>query len=172
MPFHRTVTALLLTCGLAAGLTACGFHLRGTEMAALPQQYQSIQLDIPEQAQALKTPLTMYLANLGAKVDIPPSQTQLHITEYELKRLPFSGRLTEVQLRLTVTFYLSDMHGQALTVPRTVVAQRSYQYDRAGLNTDNQEEHFLIGVMQDDIALQIAREMHVNRIPVAQPSAQ
>lgn len=164
---HR-LAAIVLTLGLSASLVGCGFHLRGTQMSALPQKYQSIQLVVPENAQALKKPLTVYLSNLGAQVDQTQSNTILRISDYQIKRQLFSGKLTEVQLRMSANFYMENLQGEALTAPRTVITQRSYQYDIATVNTERQEEDFLIKVMQEDIAQQIVRQLHANRLPHAQ----
>lgn len=163
---HR-LAMIVLTLGLSAGFVGCGFHLRGSQIATLPEQYQSVRLDIPAQAQALQKPLTVYLSNLGAQVNASDADIILHIDRYDLRRQLFSGKLTEVQLRLSASFSLQNAQGELLTAPRTVIAQRSYQYDIASVNTERQEEEFLIQVMQDDIAQQIARQLHANRLPEA-----
>ncbi|KAA8734578.1 hypothetical protein F4V57_06090 [Acinetobacter qingfengensis] len=163
---HR-VAAVVLTLGLGASLVGCGFHLRGTQTAALPQAYQSIKLELPEQASSLKKPLEIALTDIGGKIDQSDAQTVLRINNYQLKRQLFSGTLTEVRLHLSVTFSIEDHQGRQLTAPRTVVAQRSYQYDRASVNVDNQEQDYLIQVMQTDISQQIARQLHANRLPEA-----
>jgi LPS-assembly lipoprotein len=168
MHLSHQLAAIVLSLGLTASLSGCGFHLRGTQTAALPQDYQSIALAIPEQAQDLKKPLEIALTNIGSQVNSADAQRVLRINGYHLKRFLFSGTLTEVQLHLSVSFSIEDRAGNALTAPRTVFAQRSYQYDRASVNVDNQEQDHLIQVMQNDISQQIARQLHANRLPHAQ----
>lgn len=165
MHLIRRFATIVLTLGLSASFVGCGFHMRGTEFKALPEQYQSIALDIPEDAQDLKKPLQSYLSTLGAQVDQPQAQTKLHITEYDLRRRQLRGKLTEVQVYMTATFQVENMQGDPLTAPRTVMTQRNYQYDTATVNTDRQEEQFFIKVMQQDIAQQIIRQLHTNRLP-------
>lgn len=152
---------------MTLGLTGCGFHMRGTEIAPLAMQYQHLQLDLPAEAASLQQPLSTYLKNLGATVDTT-APTVLKVQHYHLYRQPLNGKLTEVQLRLVVEFSLYR-NGQPISATRTIVAQRSYQYDRASVNIDNQEESYLINVMRDDVAQQIVRLLHTNRLP--QPDA-
>lgn len=167
MHLGKRLATIVLTCGLTASFVGCGFHLRGTQSTPIAQQYQNLQLSIPEHAENLRRPLTVYLTNLGANINQPQSTLRLKISDYQQRRQLFSGKLTEVQLHISAQFYIEDMNGTPLTEPRTVVTQRSYQYDIETVNTERQEEAFLIKVMQDDIAQQITRQLHANRLPVA-----
>lgn len=169
MHLSHKLAAIVFTLGLSSSLIGCGFHVRGSQTAALPGQYQSIALSIPENAQALKKPLEIALTNIGSRVNQTGSQRVLRINDYQLKRRLFSGTLTEAQLQLTVTFSIEDLSGQRITAPRTVYAQRSYQYDRATVNVDDQENDYLIQVMQNDIAEQISRQISANRLPAVNP---
>ncbi len=167
MHLIRRFAIIVLTLGLSASFVGCGFQLRGAQTKALPTQYQSIQLLLPNNAQALEKPLTIYLNNLGAQINQPQAQTRLNILNYELKRRQFRGKLTEVQLHMSATFQVETMQGEPLTAPRTVISHRSYQYDLATVNTERQEEQFFINVMNDDLAQQIIRQLHTNRLPTA-----
>lgn len=153
-----------LLCISLTGLTACGFHLRGSQSPAISAEYKQIQLQIPEQAEALHEPLSIYLQTLGATVDQNKSTPILRVTEYQPTRQLLSGRLTEVQLTLKVTFHMEDSEGKPTTVERTIYSNRSYQYDIATVNTDNQEEAHLKAMMNQDIAQQIARQLHADRL--------
>ena len=73
--------------------------------------------------------------------------------------------MVETLLRLTVTFQIEDAQGRVITAPRTVTATRSYQYDVATVNTDDQEESYLNNVLINDIAQQISRQVYSNRLP-------
>ena len=168
MHLGKRLAAIILTCGLTASFVGCGFHLRGTQSAPIAKNYQTIQLALPEQAESLKKPLTVYLSNLGAKVDQADPTIILRLQDYQQKRQLFSGKLTEVQLRISATFVIEDAQGEQITEPRTVISQRNYQYDIATVNTERQEESYLLRIMQDDIAQQITRQLHANRLPRAQ----
>lgn len=165
MHLSQQLAAIVLTLGLGSSLVACGFHVRGSQTQALPQEYQSIALSIPTQANALQKPLEIALTNVGSRVNPAAAQRVLRINDYQLKRRLFSGTLTEAQLQLSVTFSIEDQAGHRLTAPRTVYSQRSYQYDRATVNVDDQENDYLIQVMHNDIAEQISRQISANRLP-------
>ena len=49
------------------------------------------------------------------------------------------------------------------------MASRSYQYDVATVNTDDQEQKFLKEVIIDDVAQQIVRQISSNRLPLVNP---
>lgn len=161
-----------LSLSLALGLTAvnlsgCGFHLRGTQSTAIPLAYKQIQLALPEQAKGLREPLTVYLQSLGATVNQDKSAPVLRITDYQQTRQLLSGRLTEVQLRLAITYHIESSLGEPLTIDYSVYSRRSYQYDIATVNTENQEEAHLIEEMNLDAAMQIARQLHAGRMQYA-----
>lgn len=159
----RLLCVPLLCVGLS-GLTGCGFHLRGTQTAAISAEYQQLQLITPDIAEPLREPLAVYLQSLGAKIDESKQAPILRITEYDSKRMLLSGRLTEVQLILKVTFHIEDSTGNPITAERSIFARRNYQYDIATVNTDNQEEVQLLANMNQDAAQQIARQLHAGRL--------
>ena len=78
-----------------------------------------------------------------------------------------SGKLVETLLRLSVTFQIEDKQGNPITEPRTLTASRSYQYDVATVNTDDQQYKYLSQILVDDIAQQITRQIAANRLPKA-----
>lgn len=167
MHLGKHLVTLLLACGLSASFIGCGFQLRGTQSTAIAKNYQHIQLVLPDQAQQLKKPLELYLTNLGATVEQENASSILRIQDYQERRQLLSGKLTEVQLRLSATFVMENAQGEQLTEPRTVISQRSYQYDIASVNTERQEETYLLKIMQDDLAQQITRQINANRLPRA-----
>ena len=73
--------------------------------------------------------------------------------------------MVETLLRLSVSFQIEDKQGNPVTEPRTVTASRSYQYNVATVNTDDQEQKFLNQVIVDDVAQQIVRQISSNRLP-------
>ena len=85
--------------------------------------------------------------------------------------------MVETLLRLSVTFQIEDKQGNPITEPRTLNASRSYQYDVATVNTDDQQYKYLSQILIDDIAQQMSRQIAANRLPKArtlstQPVAQ
>ncbi|ONG41586.1 hypothetical protein BKE30_03920 [Alkanindiges hydrocarboniclasticus] len=160
--------SLSLALGLtAASLSGCGFHLRGTQTSAIPVAYKNVQVDLPQQAAALREPLVVYLQSLGAMVNQDKTAPIIKITDYQQTRQLLSGRLTEVQLRLAITYHIESSLGEPLTIDYSVYSRRSYQYDIATVNTENQEEAHLIEEMNLDAAMQIARQLHAGRMQYA-----
>lgn len=156
--------AIPMICLSMAGLGGCGFHLRGTQTAAIPVEYQQLNLNLPKEARQLDEPLRVYLQSLGVKLDQNKDAPVLKITDYNSIRQLLSGRLTEVQLRLQVTFHIEDSQGKPLTTENTIYARRNYQYAIDTVNTENQEETHLIEQMNMDAAQQIARQLHAGRL--------
>lgn len=162
--------AILLSLGLGAGLVGCGFHLKGTQPTRAVA-YQKLQLQFPENIDTddLQSRLSIYLGAAGVQLSQANDAQILKITDYTPRRQLLNGKLTEVLLRLSVTFHIEDQNGMPITVPRTLTTTRSYQYDLATVNTENQEESFLNTIMIDEMAQQISRQIASNRLPKVDP---
>ena len=167
MHLVQRVAAIVLTLGLGAGLTGCGFHLKGTNPNVAPVTYANMKLVLPKDTEELEEKLNIYLGAAGIKLNNDPQSYTLHVLDYSPRRLELNGKLVETLLRLNVTFRIEDAQGKPVTEPRTVMATRSYQYDVATVNTDDQEQKFLNQVIIDDVAQQIARQISSNRLPSA-----
>ncbi len=48
MHLGKRLAAIVLTCGLSAGLVGCGFHLKGTNPSATPIAYSKMNLVLPK----------------------------------------------------------------------------------------------------------------------------
>ncbi len=169
MHLVQRVAAIVLTMGLSAGMVGCGFHLKGTNPAAVPVAYSNMRLALPENTDDLHEKLAIYLGSAGVQLSNNQNAYVLHVLDYTPRRLELNGKLVETLLRLNVTFQIEDAQGNPVTEPRTLMATRSYQYDVATVNTDDQEEKYLKQVIIDDIAQQIVRQISSNRLPKANP---
>ncbi len=156
-----------LLCFSLGALSGCDFHLRGTKTPAIPVAYKAIQLDLPAQAKILYEPLSVYLQSLGASVDQDKNAPIIKVTDYKQTRQLLSGRLTEVQLSLAITYHIQNSLGESVSTDYSVYSRRNYQYDIATVNTENQEESYLIEQMNLDAAMQIARQLHAGRMQYA-----
>lgn len=165
MHLVQRLAAVVLTFGLGAGLVGCGFHLKGTNPSALPITYNKLSLALPSNTEELEKQLSVYLTASGAQISQANDAYVLRVLDYTPRRQLLNGKLTEVLLRLTVTFQIEDRQGRAITEPRTITATRSYQYDVETVNTDNQQETYLNHIIIDDVAQQIARQISNNRLP-------
>ena len=136
---------------------------------ATPLVYTKLQLVLPENTQDLEKKLSAYLSATGVQLSNANDAYVLRILDYTPRRQLLNGKLTEVLLRLTVTFQIEDHQGRKMTEPRTLTASRNYQYDVATVNTDNQQEAYLNRIVIDDLAQQLTRQIAANRLPKAQP---
>ena len=164
MHLAQRLAAIVLTLGLSAGLVGCGFHLKGSNPAATPLVYNK-----PDNTDELENRLSIYLSATGVQLSNANDAYVLRILDYTPRRQLLNGKLTEVLLRLTVTFQIEDHQGRKMTEPRTLTASRNYQYDVATVNTENQQEAYLNRIVIDDLAQQLTRQIAANRLPKAQP---
>ena len=169
MHLAQRLAAIVLTLGLSAGLVGCGFHLKGSNPAAIPLVYNKLTLVLPDNTDELVNRLSIYLSATGVQLSNANDAYVLRILDYTPRRQLLNGKLTEVLLRLTVTFQIEDHQGRKMTEPRTLTASRNYQYDVATVNTDNQQEAYLNRIVIDDLAQQLTRQIAANRLPKAQP---
>jgi len=169
MHLVQRVAAIVLTLGLSAGMVGCGFHLKGANPASVPVAYSKMRLVLPEETDDLHEKLAIYLGSAGVQLSNNPNAYVLRVLDYTPRRLELNGKLVETLLRLSVTFRIEDAQGNPITEPRTVMASRSYQYDVATVNTDDQEQKFLKEVIIDDVAQQIVRQISSNRLPLVNP---
>ncbi|ENV09928.1 MULTISPECIES: LPS assembly lipoprotein LptE [Acinetobacter] len=169
MHLAQRAAAIVLTLGLSAGLVGCGFHLKGSNPTAAPLVYNKLTLAMPASTSELENKLSIYLSATGVQLSNANDAYVLRILDYTPRRQLLNGKLTEVLLRLTVTFQIEDRQGKKITEPRTLTASRTYQYDVATVNTDNQQEAYLNRIVIDDVAQQITRQIAANRLPKAQP---
>ncbi|ENU86546.1 MULTISPECIES: LPS assembly lipoprotein LptE [Acinetobacter] len=169
MHLAQRLAAIVLTLGLSAGLVGCGFHLKGSNPAAIPLVYNKLTLVLPDNTDELENRLSIYLSATGVQLSNANDAYVLRILDYTPRRQLLNGKLTEVLLRLTVTFQIEDHQGRKMTEPRTLTASRNYQYDVATVNTDNQQEAYLNRIVIDDLAQQLTRQIAANRLPKAQP---
>lgn len=169
MHLAQRLAAIVLTLGLSAGLVGCGFHLKGSNPAAIPLVYNKLTLVLPDNTDELENRLSIYLSATGVQLSNANDAYVLRILDYTPRRQLLNGKLTEVLLRLTVTFQIEDHQGRKMTEPRTLTASRNYQYDVATVNTENQQEAYLNRIVIDDLAQQLTRQIAANRLPKAQP---
>jgi LPS-assembly lipoprotein len=173
MHLAQRLATVVLTLGLTAGLAGCDFHLKGTNPTATPLVYTKLNLVLPkgvEDTDDLQRKLSVYLTASGVQLSNANDAYVLRILDYKPIRHELKGTLIEVILRVSVTFQIEDQQGNPVTQPRTLNASRSYQYDIATVNTDDQQNKYLRGVLVDDIAQQITRQIAANRLPKAKIS--
>ena len=178
------LASVVLTLGLSAGLVGCGFHLKGLSPTSMPVAYPHMKLNLPSEAlhvtdsnnnlipqgNTLQTKLKTYLSGYGIQFDDAKEAYTLHVLDYNYRRQKLSGRVAEVILHLNVTFQIEDAQGNPVTAPRTINGVKSYQYNVATVNVDDNEQDSVISNLIDDVAQQMARQISTNRLPQIQPA--
>lgn len=172
MHLGKRLAAVVLTLGLSVGFVGCGFHLKGTNQTTTPLVYTKLQLILPTNTSELEKKLSVYLTATGVQLSNADDAYVLRILDYKPIRHELKGSLIEVLLRLTVTFQIEDRQGNPITEPRTLTASRSYQYNIATVNTDDQQNKYLSQILIDDVAQQMSRQIAANRLPKAQTNVQ
>ena len=167
MYLGQRIAAIVLTLGLSTSLIGCGFHLRGMNPIDAPV-YSKLKISVPPASDTLEEKLSIYLSSAGVNLSNDPNAKTLNILEYTPSSLDLNGKLRENILRLSVTFRIDDADGNPITEPRTVMATRSFQYDSATVNTENQERNHIYQILIDDVSQQIVRQISSNRLQTVQ----
>lgn len=175
---HLTYSACIATatlCG-AVMLSSCGYHLRGYDSPVFQNKYIVLNVDKANQihnktSRNLEKHITNKLLVLGASVESNYSKrnnlysaapkntstTQVQVNAIDLRKHKLVGTLTEIQLIMTTDIRISSTHKGSLD--RTLQVQRSYQYDQATVNTENQQEDRIIELMNEALADKVVRQV-------------
>lgn len=147
---------------LAFMLAACGFHLRGQESFSLPFQAVYVEGDANS---ALVIQLKRAIQSAGARLAEKPSDAQAVLQilpegrEKIVQSLSGAGKVSEYQLRLRVSFRLSDGKEKELIPLTEIVLNRNFAFDDAQILAKESEENLLYRDMQTDAAQQIMRRL-------------
>lgn len=125
MILHARTLWFIPVLMLALLLSACGFQLRG--QAQVPPQLQSLTLELNSGSKDFDRDLRIALAQAG--IQIVEGQPNEHL--YELKVNPLEmddtvmaraadNDITQVERRISATYFIRDEHGKALWGPRSI----------------------------------------------------
>jgi len=155
-----SVAATLLLCCTVL-LTACGFQLRGAVDIAEP--LKQLAITTPTKARSLvEKPLRRYLEANGVVIQ-PSTQANylLEILEESHTRrtatLSASASIDEYELNSTVRFLVKDRQDNIVVNEKTVVVERTYDYDANNETASESQESRLRQEMQLQLANQIVR---------------
>ena len=160
-----TRRVVLQFAGLAlasAGLTACGFRLRGSQTFA----FQRIAIQ-PQPGGAVAQELRR---SFGSAVQVlaagaPLTQAQLVLTVANEQRekivvgVNSSGQVRELQLRMRVRLQLRSTAGKDIIEGDDILQQRDISYSESAALAKEAEEALLYRDMQSDIVQQILRRL-------------
>jgi LPS-assembly lipoprotein len=156
---------LLFAVLLAALITGCGFHLRGTLSGNLP--YKSLFIALPDTAD-VRIWLERYINASGSTkiVDSPKEADAIfqQISDNRIKTIlsvNAQGRVREYRLQLDYRFQIVNSKGQILVKPNEVNLSRDITFDDSNILAKDLEEGLLWRDMNNDLVNQIMRRLSI-----------
>lgn len=165
MAAKRRVVGLSLLALLLAGLSACGFRLRGE--VELPPILQDTYIDSRDPYTGIARPLRTQLERSGASVleDRQQASGVIRViserSENRVLSVGSSGKATEYELYNEVTFSLTDAAGKELLKPQTVRMIRDLTFDQNELLGKISEADSIHRQMLESLARQILTRIQV-----------
>ena len=169
MNLRRALTPVLLGLTLVAGLSGCGFHLRG--QAQLPFASAFVEGGTkagnvlqPARFGSLAGQLSQTLASqnkLAADAQSAPVRILLGNESLTKNILSLSGggKVKEYRLIYKVTLAAVDADGRELLAPADIVLNRDFSYSDAEALAKEAEEAGLIRSMEQDALRQVLRRL-------------
>ena len=161
----RAPFQLLLAVILAAALTGCGFHLRGTLSGNLP--YKSMTIALPDTSD-VRIWLERYINAAGSTEIIDDAKlaeaTFQQISDSRQKSIlsvNAQGRVREYRLHLVYRFRVVNAKGQILIPPNEISLTRDITFDDSNVLAKDLEEGLLWRDMNNDLVNQIMRRLSI-----------
>ena len=155
----------LLALIVAATLTGCGFHLRGSGSAQLP--YKTMFIALPDTAD-VNIWLQRYIKASGTTTIVEDAKAAdavfQQLADSRLKTilsLNAQGRVREYRLQLTYRFQVVNAKGQVLVRPNEVSLSRDITFDDSNILAKDLEEGLLWRDMNNDLVNQIMRRLTI-----------
>jgi len=163
---------MLTVLGTTAGLSGCGFQLRGYDTPMLFDIAKTaVIIEDNRTAFPLKLPLTRRLEALGLDVidnmtltDIANNNRSvgaepiaaITVNNIRFKRYELVGVLTEIRLVLSADVsYQTIENGKPVTLSNPIQVERSYQYNEASVSTDDQQGNQIRDWLYDTLARRV-----------------
>lgn len=162
---RRTLLQGVSAAGLATGLSACGFRLRGAPEFAFASLYISAPASSPL-AQELQRTLESaggQLKVLRDPAQLPQAEAVFELLSEQLERAVVSrnaaGQVRELQLRLRMRFRLRNPQGEDMIAPTELLQQRDISYSETAALSKETEEILLNRSMRTDLVQQLLRRL-------------
>ena len=165
MALHRRTLLAWAAAPLAAGLSACGFQLRGVPQFGFASLYiaaptasllaRELQRTLEAASSSLKVlrdPASLTTA--GAILDILSEQQERVVVGKSA-----SGQVRELELRLRVKFRLRNPAGDEFIPETEIVQVRDSSYNETIALAKEAEEALLYRTMRTDIVQQLMRRL-------------
>ncbi|MGK5017081.1 LPS assembly lipoprotein LptE [Janthinobacterium sp. 61] len=157
----------VLALGLTVLLSACGFHLRGSN-GSFMLPFATMYIGLPETS-PLAIGLKRYIRAIGSTevVDTKDGADAVLevLTDPERNRtktilsLNKNGRVQEYQLGYSINFRVVDKAGNQLLAPTTISLVRPITFDESQVLAKETEEAALYRDMRNDLVQQIMRRL-------------
>lgn len=161
--FKLSPARALMALVMAASLSACGFHLRGSEGYNLP--FHSIYVNIPDSSSfgaELRRNLRG-LDNLTVQTSAKGAEAQLNIISETrgktILSLNSQGLVREYLLTYVLVFRVTNGDGVELMAPATISLHRNLAFSENVVLAKEGEETLLVRDMQTDAVQQILRRL-------------
>jgi LPS-assembly lipoprotein len=156
-----------LALGLTVLLSACGFHLRGSN-GSFMLPFATMYIGLPDTS-PLAIGLKRYIRAIGSTevVDIKDGADAVLevLSDPERNRtktilsLNKNGRVQEYQLGYSINFRVLDKAGNQLLAPTTISLVRPITFDESQVLAKETEEAALYRDMRNDLVQQIMRRL-------------
>ncbi|WP_227681582.1 LPS-assembly lipoprotein LptE [Psychrobacter alimentarius] len=168
--------------GATAGLSGCGFQLRGYDSPMLFDAAKTaVIIEDNRISFPLKLPLTHRLETLGVEVidnmtvsDVMANNKNvnaepiaaINISNVRFKRYELVGVLTEIRLVLSANVtYQTTENGKPVTLTNPIQVERSYQYNEASVSTDDLQGDQIRDWLYDSLARRITDQYVAISLP-------
>lgn len=157
----------VLALGLTVLLSACGFHLRGSN-GSFMLPFATMYIGLPDTS-PLAIDLKRYIRAIGS-TEVVNSRDDADavldvLGDPERNRtktilsLNSSGRVSEYQLGYSINFRVLDKAGNQLLAPTTITLVRPITYNDSQVLAKESEEAQLYRDMRNDLVQQIMRRL-------------
>jgi len=158
--FRKLVLALMLL----AGLSACGFQLRGSD-GQYNMPFKTIYLAFPDNS-SLGTELRRNLRGSDKVIvvaDVSQAEAQFEVLSENRNKAILSlnsqGRVREYMLTYTLVFRVRDAKGMEVLGATEIVLKRPLTFNESQVLAKESEEGLLYRDMQRDLVQQILRRL-------------
>ena len=156
-----------LALGLAVVLSACGFHLRGSN-GSFMLPFATFHISLPD-ASPLAIDLKRYIRAIGgteivdtkaaADGDLEVLSDPEKTRTKTILSLDSNGRVREYQLGYSINFRVVDKAGNQVLAPTVITLTRPITFDDAQVLAKEREEAQLYRDMRNDMVQQIMRRL-------------
>lgn len=157
---RHLATLVLAAAGLAC--TACGFHLRGWDLA---ESVSTVHV-AADARNPMELPLTRALEQSGVALTESADEAELVVALLDSRRqrrsVSVSGRAraAEYEVSLGVRYQVTDAGGDVLVPAQWLERDRVFRVDRDNLVGSSEEQALLEGELETDLVQQIMRTLN------------